>query len=125
MTTKRIGCLGDRAGTFRFLIRDRDTKFTTAFDEIFAGKGVQIVKTPLRPPARTAMPSGGCAPHGPSAPTGCSSTTNGTCGRSSASTPAITTGTGPISPASNDHPTKAAKQPPAGLAVSAAEVSEA
>jgi hypothetical protein len=61
------------------------------------------------PRARTAMPSGGYAPHEPSAPTGCSSTTNGTCGRSSASTPVITTGTARTSPASNDHPTRTAK----------------
>ena len=42
--------LGGRAGQFRFLIRDRDSKFTSVFDEVFAGSGMRIIKTPVRSP---------------------------------------------------------------------------
>jgi hypothetical protein len=34
----------------RFLVRDRDSKFTRAFDDIFAVDGIQIIKTPVQAP---------------------------------------------------------------------------
>jgi putative transposase len=42
--------LGERASGFRFLIRDRDSKFTTAFDYVFSGNGTQVTRTPVRSP---------------------------------------------------------------------------
>ena len=42
--------LGERARQFRFLIRDRDSKFTSMFDEVFADNGTRIVTTPVRSP---------------------------------------------------------------------------
>jgi putative transposase len=40
--------LGDRAEQFRFLIRDRDSKFTAAFDAVAAGADIRILRTPVR-----------------------------------------------------------------------------
>jgi putative transposase len=42
--------LGERAGQFKFLIRDRDSKFTAAFDGVFVGNSTQVIKTPVRSP---------------------------------------------------------------------------
>ena len=42
--------LGDRAGQFKFFIRDRDSKFTSTFDEVLAGNGTRVIRTPVRSP---------------------------------------------------------------------------
>ena len=42
--------LAGRIGSFCFLIRDRDAKFTAMFDVVVASEGVRIVKSPPRTP---------------------------------------------------------------------------
>jgi putative transposase len=42
--------LDDRTATFRFLVRDRAGQFTTSFDAVLAGAGIQTVKIPPRCP---------------------------------------------------------------------------
>jgi len=42
--------LGDEGIRPRFLVRDRDSKFTPEFDEVFRSEGIRVIKAPVRAP---------------------------------------------------------------------------
>ena len=45
----------ERSRPARFLIRDRDSKFTRDFDIVFRSDGIEIVRTPVRAPKANAI----------------------------------------------------------------------
>src|SRR6266436_4327098 len=47
--------LTERSTLARFLIRDRDSKFTRDFDLVFRSEGIEIIKTPVRAPKANAF----------------------------------------------------------------------
>jgi putative transposase len=88
--------MGERLHGFRFLIRDRDSKFSGPFDEVFRSEGVNIVKTPIRPRRRTHSPNDGSERSGRSAWTGCLCSVAAIWNECFGPTPLTTTRGGPI-----------------------------
>jgi putative transposase len=56
-----LGSLDEEAG-FRFLIRDRDSKLTRAFDDLWRSVGAEVIGTPIQAPNANAVAEGGSAP---------------------------------------------------------------
>ena len=54
--------LDDASRRFKFLLRDRDAKFTAAFDTVFTATDIQIIKTPVRAPRANAIVDASWAP---------------------------------------------------------------
>jgi len=47
--------LAEQATAVKFLIRDRDEKFTASFDAVFAADGIRILNSPIRAPRANAI----------------------------------------------------------------------
>jgi putative transposase len=63
--------LAERSTPVRFLIRDRDSKFTRDFDIVFRSEGIEIVRTRVRAPRANAIAERFVRTSEPGVSTGC------------------------------------------------------
>ena len=53
---RNLSCkLDERSEPVRFLIHDRDAKFSGSFDEVFRSEGILVIRTPVRSPKANAF----------------------------------------------------------------------
>jgi hypothetical protein len=90
--------IGDDLGQFRFVIRDRDAKFTAGFAAVFAAAAIKVLVTPVRAPRANAYAERWVGTVPVSCLTGCSSSDAGSyglCWPSTSTTTTCTVRTGP------------------------------
>jgi transposase len=81
--------LDDRGQPLRFLIHDRDAKFSGGCDQVFQSEGITVIRTPVQAPNANAHAERWVGSVRRSASTGCSSSAAATSNTCSASTRAI------------------------------------
>ena len=63
--------VGERGRRLRFVLGDRDAKFSRTFDDVVCAEGAEVLLRPVRAPTRTLMPSAGSGRRALGAWTGC------------------------------------------------------